>query len=79
MLIFNVLPSHSQRATSGVGVPRMISLHTIAVIQPVITITHLEMLVRLAINIRGILARGMIAFMTLLQTHPAKHVIIGEP
>lgn len=50
--------------TSGVVVPRMIRLHTIAiaVIPPAITITRLEM------NIRDTLARGTIAITTLLRS-----------
>jgi len=55
--------------TSGVVVPRMIHLRTIAiaVIPPVITIAHLEMPIPIEMNIRDTLARGMIAITTPLR------------
>lgn len=55
--------------------PRMI-----AIIPPVITMTiHLEMPMDIEMNIQDTLARGMLAFTTLLQPHPLQREIIDGP
>ena len=72
------LPSvNAEYITSDVVVPSMIRLHTIAVIPPVITITHLEMPIHIETNIRDTLARGMIAMATPLRPHPQCEIIDG--
>ena len=72
------LSSGKAEYITGVVV-RMIRPHTIAVIPPAITITHLEMPIHIGMNIRDTLVRGMIAMATLLRPHPLQREIIGGP
>jgi len=82
-----VLASDAVKAVTGRGsalvrlfnrvVLRMIRLHTIAVILPAITITHLEMPIRIGMDIRDTLARGMIAMATPLPPHLQREIIGG--
>lgn len=61
---------------AGVVVP-LISLHAIAIILPAVIITNLGTLMRIAMNIRSILAQGILAIMTLLPPHLLRRAIIA--
>lgn len=63
--------------TSGVVVPRMIRLHTIADMAPVNITTHLEMAIHIEMNIRDTAAQGMTAIMRPLRPHLQREIIGG--